>query len=605
MSQDQAQKATAPDFAELSTHIATIAARSQRLLGTFMARSDIMKDKLSGSDPAHVGQAFNSFIQKTLSDPRLLVDQQISFWQDYVKLLQNTVAQAGGQKVEAIIAPEKGDKRFSDPAWEEMWVFNFIKQSYLLFARWAHEMIGQLEGLDPKAAHKVRFYTNQIVDAMAPTNFWLSNPEVLRTTIETKGENLLKGLENLLKDMERGHGELLISMSDMAAFRFGENIATTKGKVVFQNDLFQLIQYAPLTEKVHKTPLLIVPPWINKFYILDLKADNSFIRYLVEQGHTVFCMSWVNATEKHATLGFDDYMMMGPLTAMQEIVKITGEKDLNCIAYCIGGTLMSSTLAWLAAAGDKKPSGLPEISSITYLTTLVDFSDAGDIAVFIDEDQISMLEKTMEQKGYLPGTALAMTFSMLRANDLIWSFVVNNYLLGKDPFPFDLLAWNSDSTNMPATMHSYYLRNMYLENNLIKPEKLVLKGVPIDVRRNKVPAFLLSTVEDHIAPWKTTYTATQLYSGPVTFCLSGSGHIAGVVNPPAKKKYCHWTGKEGEFPANPNDWFKSATKNDGSWWPHWAEWIKPKAGDMVPARDPAKGNVIEEAPGSYVRVRIV
>lgn len=592
------------DYSALSTHIAKIASRTQKLLNTFAARQEMVAQKARQPvDPAHLGQAFTKFLQSTLTDPKKLVDMQISFWQDYVKLLQSTLAQASGQKPDDVIAPDRGDKRFSDPSWEEVWVFNYIKQSYLLFSRLAHQMVEETHNLDPKVAHKVKFYTNQFVDALAPSNFLATNPAVIRETVESRGENLLKGLENLLGDMERGHGQLMITMSDHSAFRYGENIATSKGKVVFQNDLIQLIQYSPLTEQVHKTPMLIVPPWINKFYILDLKQENSFIRYLVEQGHTVFCISWANADERHAKLGFDDYMIEGPVEAMKEVAKITGEKDINCIAYCIGGTLMSCILGWMVGLGDKKPADIPNVASVTYLTTLIDFSDAGDLAVFIDEDQVQILEATMKEKGYLPGTALASTFSMLRANDLVWSFVVSNYLLGKEPFPFDLLTWNSDSTNLPATMQSYYLRNMYMANNLIKPNVLSMKGVPIDLRNVKTPSFLLSTVEDHIAPWRTTYTATQIYTGPVTFCLTGSGHIAGVINPPAKKKYGYWTNKD--LPADPNEWFKTVEKHEGSWWPHWIEWLNQYAGEMVPARDPTNGNVIEDAPGSYVKKRII
>ncbi|HAX91634.1 MAG TPA: class I poly(R)-hydroxyalkanoic acid synthase [Rhodospirillaceae bacterium] len=530
--------------------------------------------------------------------------------QDYVKLLQNTAAHANGKKGDPIIKSDPSDKRFKDAAWEESWIFDYIKQSYLLTARYAQDLVDNINGLDPKIAHKVKFYTHQMIDALSPTNFWLTNPEVLRKTIETKGENLIHGLENLLDDIERGHGQLMISMSDNTAFHLGDNIASTKGKVVYQNELIQLIQYAPLTESVHKTPILLTPPWINKFYILDLKAESSYVRYMVEQGHTVFCISWVNPDGRFAKTNFDDYMMLGPVAASVEIARITGENAINCIGYCIGGTALSCMLAWLESAGSNKPSGMPAIKSATFLVTMIDFAEPGDLGVFVDEDQIQLLESMMEGQGYLSAGVMGTTFSMLRANDLIWSFVVNNYLMGKEPFPFDLLSWNSDSTNLPQAMQSYYLRNMYLENNLIQPNRLSMKDVPIDLRKIKVPTFCLSTQEDHITPWRSTYAATQTYSGPVTFCLSGSGHIAGVVNPPAKKKYGYWTNEAASGtapkPANPEDWMKGATKHEGSWWPEWIKWLSQYAGEKVAPRDPAaNGNAIEDAPGSYVKVRVI
>ncbi|MGE4350985.1 MAG: PHA/PHB synthase family protein [Bdellovibrionales bacterium] len=608
---DKAPAPTTPaDFQELSARIMQIATRSQKLLASFLERNKDMVGHLPSPDPAHLGQAFLDFTTRILSNPERFVEAQIAFWQDYVKLLKGTLAaSASGKSVPDVITPQPGDKRFKDPAWQEAWLFDYIKQSYLLTSRWAQNLLENTDGIDPKVAHKIEFYTHQVIDAMSPTNFWMTNPEVLRTTIESKGENLVNGLSHLLDDIERGHGQLLIKMSDSSAFKYGENIAATKGKVVFQNDLIQLIQYSPTTETVRKTPILINPPWINKYYILDLKPESSFVKYLVDQGHTVFMISWVNADKRHAKYGFDDYMIMGPVTAAQEVKKLTGSDDINVIAYCIGGTLVATMLAWLAVLDeDKKPAGMPKINSATYLTTLIDFESPGDISVFIDEDQVRMLEEMMEKEGYLPASMMATSFSMLRSNDLIWSFVINNYLMGKEPFPFDLLSWNTDSTNLPAKMQSYYLRNMYIENNLIKPNKLVMKGTPINLCKIETPTFSLSTMEDHIAPWKSTYASTQIYSGPVTFCLSGSGHIAGVVNPPAKKKYGYWTNETRPYPAAPDDWFKGSTKHEGSWWPYWVEWVKQYSGDMVPSadRDPAKNpNVIEDAPGSYVKVRVM
>lgn len=598
---------TLPELVDMSAHILRVAQQTHKLLGAFMSRNKTLVEKIPSPDPAHLGKTFTDFIRQTLSKPELVVEKNIAFWQDYVRLMQNTVSRVSGQKPAPVIAPEPSDKRFKDAAWQEVWLFDFIKQSYLLVSRMVEAYLADTEKcLDEKTAHKLRFYTHQMLDAIAPSNFWMTNPEVLRTTLESHGENLVKGLEHMMQDFERGKGQLMISMSDSSAFHFGQNIATTKGKVVFQNELIQLIQFSPLTETVYKTPYLIVPPWINKYYILDLKPEGSFIRYMVEQGHTVFCVSWVNPDKRHSKLSFEDYMTIGPVAAMREVKKITGEDNLNILGYCIGGTLVSCVLGWLAGL-DKKPDDLPNVSSATYLVGLVDFSQPGDLGVFIDEEQIAMIENLMEGPGYLPATFLGMTFSMLRANDLIWSFVVNNYLMGKEPFPFDLLAWNSDSTNLPAAMQSYYLRNMYLHNRLIQPGALQMKGVPIDLRKIKVPSFLLGTQEDHITLWRGVYAGTQIYSGPVTFCLSGSGHIAGVVNPPAKNKYGYWTNDV--CPPNPDNWLRTATEHKGSWWPEWIKWLDPlSGGKTVPAeqRDPSKNpNALEDAPGSFVQVRVI
>jgi polyhydroxyalkanoate synthase len=443
----------------------------------------------------------------------------------------------------------------------------------------------------------VEFYTRQFVDALAPSNFVATNPEVLRATIETRGENLLRGLRNMLEDLERGKGRLAIRMTDVEAFEIGRNIATTPGKVVYRTELAELIQYTPTTDVVHRRPLLIVPPWINKYYILDLQPKNSFVRYAVAQGFTVFVLSWVNPDERLAHKTFEDYMREGPLAALDAIEQATGEKEVTAIGYCLGGTLLAATLARNAAKRDKR------ISAATFFTTLVDFSEPGELGVFIDEEQLQALEEIMARRGYLDGAEMANTFNMLRANDLIWSFVVNNYLLGKDPFPFDLLYWNSDSTRMPAAMHSFYLRRFYLENRLVQPGGIELDGVPIDLRKIRLPVYWVSTREDHIAPWKSTYAATQLYKGDRTFVLAGSGHIAGIINPPTSTKYGYWTNPD--LPADPEAWLQAAEHHEGSWWPHWSAWNARHAGPMVPARDPEKGGLepLGDAPGSYVRVR--
>jgi polyhydroxyalkanoate synthase len=455
------------------------------------------------------------------------------------------------------------------------------------------------KGFDDKTKKKAEFYTRQFIDAMSPSNFALTNPEVVRATIESGGENLINGLKNMLDDLERGKGKLSIRMTDLNAFELGKNVATTPGKVIYQNEMIQLLQYDPSTPDVFKKPLLIFPPWINKFYIMDLRPKNSLIKWAVDQGFTVFLMSWINPDEKMADKAFDDYLKDGPLAALDAIEQATGEHEVNALGYCLGGTLLAVTNAYLAAKGD------PRISSGTHLTTMLDFSQPGELEVFIEEEQISSLEKRMEQRGFLDGSEMATTFSMLRANDLIWSFFINNYLLGKDPFPFDLLYWNSDSTRMPARMHSFYLRNMYQHNRLKDPGGITLLDTPIDLTKVKVPTYFLSAIEDHISPWKSNYAGTLLFNGPVKFVLSGSGHIAGPINPPAANKYFFWTNPKQV--ADPDEWLKDAKQTEGSWWPDWCKWLSKNSGEKIPARVPGTGKlpVIEDAPGSYVKMRLV
>jgi polyhydroxyalkanoate synthase len=586
-----------PDPVQFSRDFAEIAERSQRLVLEFLQGQGQQSDGIGMADPLNIGQAFLEMTQRLMADPARLVQAQLSLWQDYLKLWQSTTQRLMGGLAEPVIAPSSGDRRFKDSAWTENTVFDYIKQSYLLTARWMQSTVKQLDGLDDKTAKKLDFYTRQFVDAIAPSNFVLTNPEVLRATIESGGENLVKGLDNLLRDLERGKGRLMIKMTDLEKFKVGVNIAVTPGKVVYQNDLIQLVQYEPTTETVHRRPLLIIPPWINKFYILDLRPENSFIRWAVEQGHTVFVISWVNPDEKLAQKSFEDYMLEGLLAALDAMKRATGEREANVIGYCLGGTLLASTLAYMKAKSDDR------IKSATYFVALVDFKEAGELSVFIDEEQLHHLEKRMQEHGYLEGSDMATTFNMLRANDLIWSFVVNNYLLGKEPFPFDLLYWNSDSTRMPAAMHSFYLRNMYQENRLVVPGGITLAGVPIDLSTVETPSFLLSTREDHIAPWKSTYAATQIYRGPVKFVLAASGHIAGVVNPPGKSKYGHWENPKN--PPTPDEWLATAKQYPDSWWPAWEKWIKKFAGGEVPARKPGDRGLkpIENAPGSYVLVK--
>jgi len=583
-----------PDPATLGRSMAGIAERSRRIVGDWLKRQ--AEEGPAKPDPMNIGAAFMEMTTRLMTNPQKLIEAQVGFWQDYMSLWQSTARRMMGMDGKAVIEGDPRDRRFKDEAWKDNEVFDFIKQSYLLSARYITDVVKQADGLEPATAQKVDFYSRQFIDAMSPSNFLLTNPEVLRKTAETGGENLIKGLNNLLADLERGKGSLRIKMTDMEAFKIGENIAVTPGKVVYQNDLMQLIQYTPTTEKVLKRPLLIIPPWINKFYILDLRARNSFVRWATAQGHTVFIVSWVNPDEKLAEKNFEDYMKEGILDALTAIEAATGERAVNAIGYCLGGTLLSSTLAWMAAQGDDR------IKSATFFVTLMDFRESGELNVFIDEEQIKALEDKMNKRGFLEGSEMATTFNMLRANDLIWSFVVNNYLLGNDPFPFDLLYWNADSTRMPAKMHSFYLRNMYQDNKLSQPGGISLAGTPIDLSKVKVPAYFISTREDHIAPWRATYRGTKLLGGENRFVLAASGHIAGVVNPPEGGKYSHWLNSE--LPEDPETWFQGATEIAGSWWPDWQRWITALDKRIVKAREPGDGKlaVLEDAPGSYVKV---
>ncbi len=598
MAEPQSPEIKIPDPVEMSRNMARIAEQSQRLVADFLQRQN-GGDTSAPQSMMHIGAAFMEMTARMMADPAKLMQAQMSLWQDYLSLWQRTTQRLMGQEAAPVVAPAKEDKRFKDSAWDENALFDYIKQSYLLTARWLQSTVHEVEGMDDKTAKKVDFYTRQFVDAMAPSNFVMTNPEVLRATIESGGENLVKGLENLLGDLERGKGQLAISMTDYKKFEVGKNIAATPGQVIYQNELMQLIQYNPTTEQQYKRPLLIVPPWINKFYILDLRPANSLVKWLCDQGHTVFIVSWVNPDEHLATKTWEDYMTLGPLSAIDAIEQATGETEINMIGYCIGGTLTASTLAYMAEKGDDR------VKSVMYLVTLTDFTEPGELSVFIDEEQLAALEEKMNSQGYLNGQSMATTFNMLRANDLIWSFVVNNYLLGKDPFPFDLLYWNSDATRMPAAMHSFYLRNMYQRNLLVKPCALTLKGVEIDLSKIKIPTFMLSTREDHITPWKSTYAATQLYGGPVKFVLAASGHIAGVVNPPSANKYSHFLNTK--LPKDPEQWLAGAKQVEGSWWPEYAKWVQKYTGPKVPARTPGDGTLkpIEPAPGSYVKVRVV
>jgi poly[(R)-3-hydroxyalkanoate] polymerase subunit PhaC len=586
------------DPVALTESLASAAEKGAKLISEFAARN-AGKQAAVASDELGLGKAFMELAAKMLTNPVRLAEGQMNLWRDYMNLWQSSMLRMMGAPALPVAEPAKGDKRFKDASWHEHFMFDYVKQSYLITARWLHEQVANVEGLSDAAKKKVDFFTRQYIDALAPSNFALTNPEVLRETVASGGQNLVRGLNNLLDDIERGNGQLRISMTDTKAFELGVNIATTPGQVVFQNDLMQLIQYEPTTKKVWKRPLLIMPPWINKYYILDLREKNSFIRWAVSEGMTVFVISWVNPDEKLAHKDFEDYLLEGPLAALDAIEKATGEADANVIGYCLGGTLLAATLGYLAARKKQK-----RIASATFMTALVDFTESGELEVFIDEDQVSSLEKKMQQRGYLEGSEMANTFNLLRANDLIWSFVINNYLLGRDPFPFDLLHWNCDSTRMPAQMHSYYLRNMYMNNRLREPGGLTLAGVPIDLSKVHVPAYFVSAMEDHIAPWKATYAGPGLMKGPSRFVLSGSGHIAGMINPPAANKYGYWTNDALDGDAE--SWFAGAAQHEGSWWNDWRAWIEPYLDREVAARVPGRGGLpaLEAAPGSYARVRV-
>ena len=593
------QDKVACDPIALAESFASAADKSAKLLGDFVARQRTSSHPIV-SDEFGLTKAFCELAAKMFANPTRMAETQMNLWRDYSALWQASMLKLLGQSPAPIAEPAKGDKRFRHEDWQEHFLFDYVKQSYLITSRWLHEAVASVEGLDEHTQRKVDFFTKQYIDAVAPSNFAMTNPEVFRETVATGGQNLVKGMNNLLDDIERGNGQLKISMTDSKAFELGVNIATTPGKVVFQNDLIQLIQYEPTTKKVYARPLLIMPPWINKYYILDLREKNSLIKWCVDHGLTVFVISWVNPDGRLAGKDFGDYMVEGPLAALGAIEAATGEKEINALGYCLGGTLLSATLAYMASKKDKR------IASAAFMTTLIDFTGSGELEVFIDEEQIASLERKMSERGFLDGSEMANTFNMLRSNDLIWSFVINNYLLGRDPFPFDLLHWNCDSTRMPAKMHSFYLRNMYMKNALKEPGGITLADTPIDVSKINLPTYFVSAIEDHIAPWKTTYAGPRLLGGKSRFVLSGSGHIAGMINPPAAKKYGYWTGDQ--LPDDPADWLEGAVQHEGSWWDDWLQWLKPHLGAQVPAREVGKGSkgrakAIEAAPGAYARLR--
>lgn len=520
------------------------------------------------------------------------MNQQAELWQSATKALLGT-------KVDPVVSEERNDRRFNDSEWSENPVYNYLKQSYLLNSNMMQEMVDSLHFDDPKAEEQIKFYTRQYINSVSPTNNALTNPEVCRDILESKGENLIKGLQNFMQDLQQSPAEALrISQTDTDAFTLGENLAYTPGDVIYQNDLIQLIQYKATTKKVNEVPLLFIPPFINKYYVLDMDEQKSLIKWAVEQGHTVFVISWVNPDATLSHKGFSDYMKEGPIAALDVIEQVTKSSKVNVVGYCIGGTLLATTQSYLLAKGDTR------INSLTFLTTLLDFEEPGEIGVYLSEQMLPFLKKNIKEKGILDGRVLGLAFSMLRENSLFWSYFVNNYLKGKDPAPFDILYWNSDSSNLPAETFDFYMTNTYQENNLIKDGAVEVDGVAIELSKIDTPSYFLATIADHIVLWKASYQGTKALSGPTRFVLAGSGHLAGVINSVDHGKYPHWVNDELSDSAE--HWFEGATKKEGSWWTDWENWVLPQSGKKVTARKQGskKYASIEAAPGSYVRKRI-
>lgn len=555
----------------------------------------------AGSVMTDFTEAFRELGEAMLNNPNKVIADQMDMMKQQQELFQQTALRFMGKEVDPVVEPARGDKRFKDDQWSQNPMFDYMKQLYLLQGKTLMNMVKDTDGLSDHSRQKVEYLVRQYVNALSPTNFANLNPEVIRKTMETGGSNLVSGMEQLIEDLEASVGGALnVAMTDTSAFQVGRNLATTAGKVVYQNDLMQLIQYSPSTAQTYQRPLLIVPPFINKFYILDMRENNSFIKWLVDQGHTVFVISWVNPGPSLRNKDFESYMLEGPVAAAEAIEQATGEKGVNAIGYCLGGTLLSATLAY------QKKKKKETIKSATLMATLTDFSKPGEIGVFINETAIAGLEKQMDALGYYDGRQMAFSFNTLRENDLFWSYFINNYLKGQRPAAFDLLYWNTDGTNLPAAMHSYYLRNMYLNNKLMEKDALELDGVKIDLSAVKVPAYFVSTAQDHIALWQATYVGTRLLGGKNRFVLGGSGHIAGIVNPPEANKYGYWTNEE--LPESAEEWYQGTESHDGSWWLDWQQWVLKQGDmDMVAARQPGDGklDIIEDAPGRYVKQRIM
>ena len=585
------------DYEALARNIARLIEEGGKALAAYMKPREQGKIKEDlAEDVTDIVKTMGRVTEYWMADPKRALDIQTSLGRAYLDLWAGAVRRLAGEAAPPVVAPDPKDKRFADPEWSQNQFFDFLKQAYLLTSQWAERLVKEAE-VDPHTRAKAEFYIRQISNALSPSNFVLTNPELVRETLASNAENLVRGMQMLSEDIILGEGQLKIRQSDPSLYDVGRNLATTPGKVIFQNDLMQLIQYEATTKEVVKVPLLIVPPWINKFYILDLTPEKSFIRWCVEQGITVFVISWVNPDAHLARKSFEEYMREGVIRAMDAVTEATGEKKMHTIGYCVGGTLLAITLAWLAAKKQHR------VVSSTFFTAQVDFTYAGDLAVFVDEERIKQLEERMKEQGYLEASRMATAFNMLRSNDLVWPYVVNNYLRGKKPYPFDILYWNSDATRMPAANHSFYLRNFYLENKLVKGE-MEIGGVKLNLKQVKIPIYNLATREDHIAPAKSVLYGSQFFGGDVRYVLAGSGHIAGVVNPATKPKYQYWTGGRPEG-SDVDAWLSKATEHAGSWWPDWLHWLKSYDGTMLPAREIGGGKLkpIEDAPGSYVKVK--
>ncbi len=583
------------DIEKLATNLARVVENSGKALAAYLQPRETGEKKENPDGIVDLVKTLGHVAEYWLKDPQRTYHAQSTIAKGYMDLWANTVKSMSGETAPPVVSPSPSDKRFKDPEWSSNPVFDFMKQFYLVTSNWADELVTEAE-IEPHLKHKASFYTKQITGALSPSNFAITNPEVLRETFKTNGENLVRGTEMLAEDISLGHGDLKIRQSDETPFEMGRNIAVSPGKVIYENELIQLLQYEPSTPSVGRIPLLIVPPWINKFYILDLSPEKSFIKWAVDQGLSVFVISWVNPDARLAKKSFAEYIKEGPLAAIDVINQVTGIKEVHTIGYCVGGTLMACTLGYMAEKGDNR------IVSNTFFTTQVDFTYAGDLLVFADEENIASVERQMQETGYLEGSRMANAFNMLRSNDLIWPYVVNNYLKGKKPMPFDLLYWNADSTRMPAANHSFYLRHCYLQNDLSNG-RMEIDGIRIDLKKVKTPIYNLAAREDHIAPARSVFVGSAAFGGPVTYVMSGSGHIAGVVNPPSLKKYQFWTG--GPVKGSFDDWVSTARETPGSWWPHWREWVRSHDGKEVKALKPGAGpfKAIEDAPGRYVKVK--
>ena len=582
----------------ISRNVMQSALKSQKLMADMMRRSLEGDATLTPqADPLHASPELVQTWENVLGDPELLLQAQSDLYRGYLDLWAGATKKMMGEDAPPAIEPEKGDKRWRSAEWTEHPMFDAMHQSYLLNQRFLLNLVNNAKGIDEETRRKVNFVTRQMIDAMSPTNFALTNPDVLKATFESKGENLSRGLMNLVNDLERGNGRLALTQTDMEGFEVGKDLAATPGDVIYRNTVMELIQYAPATDTVRQRPILIAPPWINKFYIMDMRPQGSLIRWLTQQGFTVFLISWVNPDASMKDKTFEDYIREGLFKALECVETATGERQVDAIGYCIGGTMLGSALALMAAEKDDR------IASATFFAAQLDFELAGELLVFIDDEWFKEIGRLMDaQGGVLDGRTMADTFNMLRANDLVWSFVINNYLLGKTPQAFDLLYWNADQTRMPKTLHLYYLEKFYKKNALSKGE-LELGGHTLNLKNVKIPVFMQASKEDHIAPADSVYRSARQFGGKTQYMMAGSGHIAGVVNHPDANKYQHWINED--LPEAREDWLKGAKENPGSWWPHWKAWLLSMNDTQVPARKPGgdKLKPLCPAPGEYVKVR--